>query len=105
MDEYRCRMLEGLLANPAWSDIYVPVLESERERARLQLDKFEVERPAPHFSDDYLRGYARGLHFAIHRVEDLLKENEQAALDRQPPGPEPEAVGSPYREPEVQGRT
>jgi len=103
MNEDQARILQGLVANPAFSVFYVSLLEYEAERIRQQLDKFPDERPAPRYSDDYLRGYGRGLRFAIHRGEDLLKECEQAALDRQPPGPEPDPVGSPYREPEVQG--
>jgi len=103
MDDFRTRLLQGLMGNPAWAEVYVPILEQERERSAAELEKFESERSAPHFSDDYLRGYGRGLRFAIHRAEDLLKEGEQAALDRVPLGPEPEAVGSPYRDPEVQG--
>jgi hypothetical protein len=103
MDDYEVRLLQGLLTNPAWTDLYVLVLKDERTRVSGLLEMSQTERPAPNFNDDYLRGYARGLRFAIHRGEDLLKEDEQAALNRLPPGPEPEAVGSPYRDSGVQG--
>lgn len=103
MDEARVRFLHGMVGSPGWAEVYRPILEQEAAKASAELERSIEERAAPKRSDEDLRGYLRGLKFALHRVEDLLKEaSEQDAIDRIAEV-ETESVGSPYRDTEAHG--
>lgn len=101
MDEATANEVRFMVDTPGWREFYLPLLDTEMGRVQALMLLDQAERPAPKNSDDYLRGYARGIRFAASRVNELLKDSEQVVLDRG--GVEPAGAGSPYTAPEVQG--
>src|SRR5437762_12871549 len=86
--------LRFMLQTIGWNEIHRPMLERERERAGTELDQSMIERPSPKHSDDFLKGYRRGLFYGYNRPLLLVQEHdrgEQRVNSREGP-----AVGDPY---------
>lgn len=89
--------IQFTITTPGWVDDLLPDMQREQATALDVLQRPAHERgPAP-FSDDFLRGYLRGLRYATSRPAMLMTEEEsriqQEKKDAEPPPP---AAGSPY---------
>ena len=97
MEAERAEKLRFTLASPGWFDCLQPMFEQEIAAAQQAMALTEPERASPKFSDDFLRGYLRGLIFAARRPAMLLHETEQEETTlRTAATSEVEGVGDPY---------
>lgn len=92
--------LKNTVTSPGWTDLYAPDIDRERVMATDALLRAQSERAEPKWSDDYLRGYIRGLSYAIGRPFVLVRDAEAALVREKRDAFEntkvEHAVGSPY---------
>lgn len=93
MTDEQAAMLRHELSSPGWLEIHKPLLVAEKDATDASLGLTQSERPTPGFSDDFLKGYRRGLLFAYQRVERMLREHGGDPVEDLK---EPAPSGSPY---------
>lgn len=93
LDEEAVKQLKFTITTLGWMQVIEPGLSAERGTAMDQLAAPDQLRGAPKFSDEWLRGYIRGLDFTRKRWMQLIEEF-YADLEREKRQEELPAAGS-----------
>src|SRR5262245_46117398 len=100
MDQEKADKLKFTITSPGWQDEILPDLNKERATVMEILLRAPQERPEPKHSDEFLRGYVRGINYAASRPFAMVQEFERRLVDglRRTVEDETEeqGVGSPY---------
>lgn len=101
LNEDTSRKLRYTVTSAGWEEVIEPTLRREHHAAIAQLVDPRETRPNPKYSDEFLRGYIKGLEFFRQRWLSMADEYDVNKQTEEAQANGAEAVaGSPYVDPE-----
>lgn len=99
LNEYEFDELKKTLASDGYQKVLRKIVEGEAEATLDLLTKTPPERGRDGVDDQYLRGYLRGLNYALMRPALECRYFEERLAERQQrPDQEDLGIGTPYRD-------
>lgn len=88
------------ITTPGWTEDLLPDMQREINLALEILQRPQSERGQSQYSDDFLRGYLRGIKYTTHRPAQLMTESdsdaERAKVSDADANASNQTLGSPY---------